>query len=101
MHAVVGLLVVVRGVELQVELVVLVELCRGTSWRHALRHVKAMSEKGISALEVPRDCNLRRDWNRGGTGTEKGLEPQLQTNRRTGALHSSFCLTELARAVSN
>ena len=35
-----------------------------TSWLYTLRHVKALSEKGISTLEVPRDCNLRRDWNR-------------------------------------
>lgn len=59
-----------------------------TSWLDTLRHVKALSEKGISTLEVPRDCNLR------GTGTE-GLELR-DWNRNcklvkcTGALHSFF-----------
>lgn len=41
-----------------------------TSWLNTLRHVKAMSEKGIWALEVRRDCNLRGGTGTGGTGTQ-------------------------------
>jgi hypothetical protein len=37
-----------------------------------------MSEKGISTLEVPRDCNLR-----------KGLEPRRDWNRRDWNLNSN------------
>jgi hypothetical protein len=40
-----------------------------TSWLYTLRHVKALSEKGISTLEVSRDCNLRRGTGTEGTGT--------------------------------
>lgn len=47
----------------------LVFAVKWTSWYHALRHVKAMSEKGIWAQEVPRDCNLRRGTGTEGTGT--------------------------------
>jgi hypothetical protein len=54
----------------------LVFAVKWTSWWFTLRHVKAMSVKGIWALEVPRDCNLRRGTGTGGTGTE-GTGTQL------------------------
>lgn len=55
-----------------------------TSWLNTLRHVKAMSEKGIWALEVRGIATSEGDWNR------RDWNPTRKLVKCTGALHSSF-----------